>query len=89
MGDFPHEMDVDEMEEDVPKRKNRTKARVRQGLYFIIFFFFHFFSLVILYWTNMPGNILFKCQRGRGLRKLEKNVCDTDEADVKVQDPSH
>eukprot|EP00064_Thunnus_orientalis_P015791 superscaffoldBa00002998_g15850 len=27
VGDFPHELDVDEMEEDVPKRKNRTKAR--------------------------------------------------------------
>lgn len=29
VGDFPHELEVDEMEEDVPKRKNRTKARVR------------------------------------------------------------
>lgn len=28
VGDFPHEMDVEEMEEDVPKRKNRTKGRV-------------------------------------------------------------
>lgn len=28
VGDFPHELEVDEMEEDVPKRKNRTKARV-------------------------------------------------------------
>uniref|UniRef100_A0A8C6T2I9 D4, zinc and double PHD fingers family 1 n=1 Tax=Neogobius melanostomus TaxID=47308 RepID=A0A8C6T2I9_9GOBI len=27
VGDFPHELDVDDMEEDVPKRKNRTKAR--------------------------------------------------------------
>ncbi|CAG06444.1 unnamed protein product, partial [Tetraodon nigroviridis] len=27
VGDFPHELEVDEMEEDVPKRKNRTKAR--------------------------------------------------------------
>ncbi|XP_077397679.1 zinc finger protein neuro-d4 isoform X1 [Festucalex cinctus] len=27
VGDFPHELDVDELEEDVPKRKNRTKAR--------------------------------------------------------------
>ncbi|KAF0030710.1 hypothetical protein F2P81_017441 [Scophthalmus maximus] len=28
VGDFPHELEVDEMEEDVPKRKNRTKGRV-------------------------------------------------------------
>lgn len=28
VGDFPHELEVDETEEDVPKRKNRTKARV-------------------------------------------------------------
>lgn len=28
VGDFSHELEVDEMEEDVPKRKNRTKARV-------------------------------------------------------------
>ncbi|PWA20349.1 hypothetical protein CCH79_00003553, partial [Gambusia affinis] len=27
VGDFPHELEVDDMEEDVPKRKNRTKAR--------------------------------------------------------------
>ncbi|XP_075905863.1 LOW QUALITY PROTEIN: zinc finger protein neuro-d4 [Nelusetta ayraudi] len=27
VGDFPHELEADEMEEDVPKRKNRTKAR--------------------------------------------------------------
>ncbi|CAB1414365.1 unnamed protein product [Pleuronectes platessa] len=27
VGDFPHDLEVDEMEEDVPKRKNRTKAR--------------------------------------------------------------
>ncbi|KAG7277052.1 hypothetical protein CRUP_025462 [Coryphaenoides rupestris] len=27
VGDFPHELDVEEMEEDVPKRKNRTKGR--------------------------------------------------------------
>uniref|UniRef100_A0A673KWJ4 Zinc finger protein neuro-d4-like n=1 Tax=Sinocyclocheilus rhinocerous TaxID=307959 RepID=A0A673KWJ4_9TELE len=27
VGDFPHELDMDEMEEDVPKRKNRTKGR--------------------------------------------------------------
>ncbi|XP_062417612.1 LOW QUALITY PROTEIN: zinc finger protein neuro-d4 [Pungitius pungitius] len=27
VGDFPHELEVDEIEEDVPKRKNRTKAR--------------------------------------------------------------
>ncbi|KAK3531488.1 hypothetical protein QTP70_023277, partial [Hemibagrus guttatus] len=27
VGDFPHELDVEEMEEDMPKRKNRTKAR--------------------------------------------------------------
>uniref|UniRef100_H2LY98 Double PHD fingers 1 n=1 Tax=Oryzias latipes TaxID=8090 RepID=H2LY98_ORYLA len=27
VGDFPHELEVDEMEEDVPKRKNRTKGR--------------------------------------------------------------
>ncbi|XP_059186473.1 zinc finger protein neuro-d4 [Centropristis striata] len=27
VGDFPHELEMDEMEEDVPKRKNRTKAR--------------------------------------------------------------
>lgn len=32
VGDFPHELEVDEIEEDVPKRKNRTKARVgRRG----------------------------------------------------------
>ncbi len=29
VGDFPHELDMDEMEEDVPKRKNRTKGRVK------------------------------------------------------------
>lgn len=34
VGDFPHELEVDELEEDVPKRKNRTKARVgRQWLF--------------------------------------------------------
>uniref|UniRef100_A0A8C9VTC8 Double PHD fingers 1 n=1 Tax=Scleropages formosus TaxID=113540 RepID=A0A8C9VTC8_SCLFO len=27
VGDFPHELEVDEMEDDVPKRKNRTKGR--------------------------------------------------------------
>ncbi|XP_071391998.1 zinc finger protein neuro-d4, partial [Centroberyx affinis] len=27
VGDFPHELEVEEMEEDVPKRKNRTKGR--------------------------------------------------------------
>ncbi|KAI5098677.1 zinc finger protein neuro-d4 isoform 2 [Silurus meridionalis] len=27
VGDFPHELDMEEMEEDVPKRKNRTKGR--------------------------------------------------------------
>ncbi|XP_073779252.1 zinc finger protein neuro-d4 isoform X1 [Danio rerio] len=27
MGEFPHELDMEEMEEDVPKRKNRTKGR--------------------------------------------------------------
>ncbi|KAA0701823.1 Zinc finger protein neuro-d4 BRG1-associated factor 45B [Triplophysa tibetana] len=27
VGDFPHELDVEELEEDVPKRKNRTKGR--------------------------------------------------------------
>ncbi|KAK1899862.1 Zinc finger protein neuro-d4 [Dissostichus eleginoides] len=30
VGDFPHDLEVDEMEEDVPKRKNRTKARFLQ-----------------------------------------------------------
>ncbi len=29
VGDFPHELDMDEIEEDVPKRKNRTKGRVK------------------------------------------------------------
>lgn len=28
VGDFPHELEMEEMEEDVPKRKNRTKGRV-------------------------------------------------------------
>ncbi|XP_037534439.1 zinc finger protein neuro-d4 [Nematolebias whitei] len=27
VGDFPHELEVDDIEEDVPKRKNRTKTR--------------------------------------------------------------
>uniref|UniRef100_A0A8C6VQ81 Double PHD fingers 1 n=1 Tax=Nothobranchius furzeri TaxID=105023 RepID=A0A8C6VQ81_NOTFU len=27
VGDFPHDLEVDDMEEDVPKRKNRTKSR--------------------------------------------------------------
>lgn len=30
VGDFPHELEADDMDEDVPKRKNRTKARVRK-----------------------------------------------------------
>ena len=34
VGDFPHDLEVDEMEEDVPKRKNRTKARVSTALTF-------------------------------------------------------
>lgn len=32
VGDFPHELEADDMDEDVPKRKNRTKARVRKHL---------------------------------------------------------
>lgn len=35
VGDFPHELEMDEMEEDVPKRKNRTKARVRHRQRFV------------------------------------------------------
>lgn len=31
VGDFPHELDVEELEEDVPKRKNRTKGRVKHS----------------------------------------------------------
>ncbi|KAG2469209.1 DPF1 protein, partial [Polypterus senegalus] len=27
VGDFPHELDIEELEDDVPKRKNRTKGR--------------------------------------------------------------
>lgn len=43
VGDFPHELEVDELEEDVPKRKNRTKARVGRQWLFIIQYFFLFF----------------------------------------------
>ncbi|KAG9333119.1 hypothetical protein JZ751_013473, partial [Albula glossodonta] len=30
VGEFPHELEVEEMEDDTPKRKNRTKGRVRE-----------------------------------------------------------
>ncbi|GAA6091417.1 zinc finger protein neuro-d4 isoform X1, partial [Tachysurus ichikawai] len=32
VGDFPHDLDVEEMEEDMPKRKNRTKARSQENV---------------------------------------------------------
>lgn len=37
VGDFPHELEADDMDEDVPKRKNRTKARVRKQGHFSLF----------------------------------------------------
>lgn len=55
VGDFPHELEVDEMEEDVPKRKNRTKARVGCQGQSIPEFFLHLKFFIL--WGY--GNVFF------------------------------